>query len=310
MNIERRIIGVISGKGGVGKTTLVAALSYLANNDKGISIIVLDCDVDAPNLALVLPPKDQQIIKNQELFTTLKASFIKSKCVQCKKCVEENFCEFNALEWNNETNLPLINYLACEGCGACKILCPEHAFKIELVKSGEIIAYKTIYNFPLVYGRTRLGSSTSGKLVSSVKDYAKQFKEFKNSNLLIIDGPPGIGCPVIATVSGLDYAITITEPTPSGLHDLIRAIDLINQFKIPFGIIVNKCDLESPFQKEFKKFINKTGYNILGRIPFDLSIPNSISFAKPLPEFSPNSKASIAIKDIYNNLKNVLWNNK
>ena len=308
--MERKIIGVISGKGGVGKTTFVAALSYLANSDKENSIIVLDCDVDAPNLALVLPPKDQQIVKNQDIFTTLKAIFVKNKCVQCKKCAEEHFCEFNALQWDNEINYPSVNYLACEGCGACRILCPEHAFKIDLVKSGEIISYRTTYGFPLVYGRTRLGSSTSGKLVSNVKDYAKQLEEFENSNLLIIDGPPGIGCPVIATVSGLNYAITITEPTPSGLHDLIRAIDLINQFKVPFGIIVNKCDLDSPFQKKFKKFIKKTGYNILGKIPFDLSIPNSISFAKPLVEFSPNSKSSIALKSIYNSLKALLWNKK
>ncbi|HEY0089904.1 MAG TPA: P-loop NTPase, partial [Candidatus Lokiarchaeia archaeon] len=171
--MERKIIGVISGKGGVGKTTFVAALSYLANSDKENSIIVLDCDVDAPKLALVLPPKDQQIVKNQDIFTTLKAIFVKNKCVQCKKCAEEHFCEFNALQWNNEINYPLVNYLACEGCGACKILCPEHAFVIELVKSGEIIAYRTTYGFPLVYGRTRLGSSTSGKLVSNVKAYAK-----------------------------------------------------------------------------------------------------------------------------------------
>jgi MinD superfamily P-loop ATPase len=259
---------------------------------------------------LILPPNDHQIIKNQDIFTTLKSSLIKDKCVQCKKCVDEHFCEFNALEWDNEINYPSVNYLACEGCSACRILCPEHAFNIELVKSGELISYTTTYGFPLVYGRTRLGSSTSGKLVSNVKDYAKKLEEFDNSNLLIIDGPPGIGCPVIATVSGLDYAITITEPTPSGLHDLNRAIDLINQFKIPFGIIVNKCDLDSPFQKKFKKFIKKTGYNVLGKIPFDLSIPNSISFAKPLVEFLPNSKSSIAIKSIYDNLKNLLWNQK
>lgn len=307
--MERKTIGIISGKGGVGKTSLVAALASLASVDSQINAIILDCDVDAPNLALILPAKSEKEIMIQETYTTLKATFLEEKCVNCKRCIDEHFCEFNALRWDEDNQVPILGYLACEGCGACKILCPENAFEINPVKSGEIISFISNIDLPLVYGKTRLGSTTSGKLVSECKTQAKELKEFSESNLIIIDGPPGIGCPVIATVSGLDFIITITEPTPSGLHDVMRAIEVVQQFKIPFGIIINKSDLKSPFQDEFKEFIEKTNYNILGRIPFDLAIPKAMSFAESVVIHAPNSKASLAIKEIYKNLKKMLWNN-
>jgi MinD superfamily P-loop ATPase len=306
--MERKAVGIISGKGGVGKTSLTAALASLAHTDSKVNAIILDCDVDAPNLAIILPPESEDEITSKDTYTTLKASFIVEKCIQCKQCIEEHFCEFNALKWDENEKIPVVNYLACEGCGACKVLCPEHAFEINPVKSGEIIYHMTKIGLPLIYGKTRLGSTTSGKLVSESKEYAKQLKSYDESNLILIDGPPGIGCPVIATVSGLDYVITITEPTPSGLHDLIRAIEVVQQFNIPFGIVVNKADLDSPFQAEFNKYITDTNYKILGRIPFDLSIPKAMSFAEAVIDYSPDSKASLAIKEIYNQLKNELFN--
>jgi len=308
--MERKLIGVISGKGGVGKTSLVASLASIANMDPEINSIVLDCDVDAPNLSLILPPEPEYQIKTQETFTTLKATFLEDKCINCKQCIDDHFCEFNALSWDEDNQIPILDYLACEGCGACKVLCPEHAFEVNPVKSGEIISYKTQIGLMLVYGITKLGSTTSGKLVSDCKMFAKGLEEFSESNLIIIDGPPGIGCPVIATVSGLDYIITICEPTPSGLHDVMRAIEVVREFKIPFGIIINKSDLKSPFQDKFKKFIDDTGYDILGRIPFDLSIPKAMSFAEPVVDHAPDSRASLAIKDIYNNLKKILWDHQ
>ncbi|TFG01313.1 MAG: (4Fe-4S)-binding protein [Promethearchaeota archaeon] len=308
--MKRKAIGIISGKGGVGKTSLTAALASIVRTDNEINAIILDCDVDAPNLALILPAESNSKIESLDTFTTLKATFLEDKCVQCRQCIDDHFCEFNALKWEEENSIPTIDYLACEGCGACKVLCPEHAFEINTVKSGEIISYKTNITLPLIYGKTRLGSTTSGKLVSDVKEYAKQLDEFEDCNLILIDGPPGIGCPVIATVSGLDYIITITEPTPSGLHDLVRAIEVVQQFEIPFGIVINKFDLKSPFQDDFKEYIDNTGFYILGKIPFDLSIPKAMSYAEAVVDFAPNSDASLAIKAIYNNLKNALWNSR
>ena len=307
--MERKAVGIISGKGGVGKTSLTASIATLAKDDNGIKAIILDCDVDAPNLALILPADSNEEIMTIDTFTTLKATFLEEKCVHCKKCIDEHFCEFNAMKWEDLRNIPSIDYLACEGCGACKVLCSEHAFKIDKVKSGEILYFKSNIGLPLIYGKTRLGSTTSGKLVSDVKEFAQGIDNFEKYNLILIDGPPGIGCPVISTVSGLDYIITITEPTPSGLHDLLRAIEVVQQFKIPFGIVVNKCDLKSPFQEQSKKYIEKTKYDILGKIPFDLSIPEAMSFAETVVQYAPESEASIAIKNIYQNLKNILRNN-
>ncbi len=306
--METKSVGIISGKGGVGKTSLTASLASLGKKDQKINVIVLDCDVDAPNLSLIIPAEDESEIETIDIFTSLKASFLEEKCIQCKQCIEDHFCEFNALKWDDRNSYPIIDYLACEGCNACRVLCQEHAFEIRAVKSGEIISYNSKLGIPLVYGKTQLGSTTSGKLVSEVKERIKLLKEFNESNLILIDGPPGIGCPVIATVSGLDYVITICEPTPSGLHDVIRAIEVVQQFNIPFGIIINKSDLNSPFQEEFKNFLNNTNYQILGKIPFDLSIPKAMSFAEAVVDYSPESKASLAIKEIYNKLKSELYN--
>ena len=304
--MNRKKIAVISGKGGVGKTSLVASLASIAHKDPHNKIIVLDCDVDAPNLALILPPKTKENIVSYDTFTTKKATFLEEKCTQCKQCYDDHFCEFNALEWDESNNIPIINYLACEGCAACKFLCPEDAFEINPVKSGEIIAYESDAGFPLIYGKTKLGSTTSGLLVSEVKQHAANLKEFNNANLILIDGPPGIGCPVIATVSGLDYIVAITEPTPSGLHDLKRALEMVNQFNIPFGIVINKADLKSASQKQLNSYIKKSNHEILGRINFDLSIPEAMSYAKPVVDYAPESVASQAINKIYTKLKHAL----
>ncbi|MFX0028676.1 MAG: P-loop NTPase, partial [Candidatus Hermodarchaeota archaeon] len=246
--MERKIVGVLSGKGGVGKTSIAASLASIAKKDLNIKVIAVDCDVDAPNLSIILPPEDGSSISKKSTYTTLKAKFIENLCTNCKQCIDDHFCEFNALYWNYQDSKPNIDFLKCEGCGACKVLCSTHAFEIYPVKSGEIISYNSIMDFPLVYGKTRLGSTTSGKLVTETKEFLNNLKEFKSSNLIFIDGPPGIGCPVISTISNLNYIITICEPTPSGLHDLIRIIEVIQQFNIPFGLIINKSDLESPFQ--------------------------------------------------------------
>ncbi|MFX0017891.1 MAG: P-loop NTPase [Promethearchaeota archaeon] len=308
--MKRKIVAVISGKGGVGKTSLTASLSTLGSNDSSINPIVLDCDVDAPNLALILTPKHKDQIHSEDIFATLKATLVEERCIHCKECIDNHFCEFNALRWFDDNQIPEIDYLACEGCGSCKVLCSEHAFEIRSVKSGEITSYETIFQFPLVYGKTRLGSTTSGKLVADVKQFAQNLREFQESNMVLIDGPPGIGCPVISAISGVDYVITITEPTPSGLHDLIRTLELVEQFEIDFGIVINKADLQSPFQEKFKHLIEESDYNILGKINFDLSIPEAMSYAEPVVNYAPNSSASISIMEIYDTLKNQLWNHQ
>jgi len=304
--VNRKKIAVISGKGGVGKTSLVASLASLAHKDRDVNLIVLDCDVDAPNLALILPPKTKEDVVTQDMYTTKKATFLEEKCTQCKQCYDDHFCEFKALNWDDDNNIPIIDYLACEGCGACKVLCPENAFEINPVKSGEIISYETSSELPLIYGITKLGSTTSGLLVSEVKEHAIHLEKYEDANLILIDGPPGIGCPVIATVSGLDYVVAITEPTPSGIHDLKRALEMVTQFNIPFGIVINKADLKSASQTQLNSYIKKSSHEVLGRINFDLSIPEAMSYAEPVVDYAPESDASHAINNIYTKLKRIL----
>ena len=300
-------IGILSGKGGVGKTSITASLGIIAKQDREFHPALVDCDVDAPNLAIVFPPRSENAINTKEITATLKSTFIEDSCIQCKSCVEDDYCEFDAITWNPEKNVPKIDYLACEGCGACRVLCSEHAFKINPVKSGEIISYISKFDLPLTFGKTILGSTTSGKLVSDVKEYANNFVSKPDLDLLLIDGPPGIGCPVIATVSGLDYVIAVTEPTPSGLHDLKRVIQVIESFQIPFGIVINKADLESPFQAQFKRFISEKNYSILGKINYSEDIPIAMSHAQPFVVENPKSEASRAIYKIFQNLiKNVV----
>ncbi|MFX0024092.1 MAG: P-loop NTPase [Candidatus Hermodarchaeota archaeon] len=306
--MEKKIVGIVSGKGGVGKTSITASLASLAKKDPDIKVIVMDCDVDAPNLAIILPPNHKSIINKEDTYTTKKGELLENKCTNCKQCIEEHFCEFNALSWDSQKSVPILDFLKCEGCGACRVLCPEQAFEVHPVKSGEIISYNSKMDIPLIYGKTKLGSTTSGKLVSDVKQYINHPSN-NQSNLILIDGPPGIGCPVIATISNLDYVITISEPTPSGLHDLVRVIEVIEHFGIPFGLIINKADLKSQFQEKFKNFIADTEYKKLGEIPFDLSIPKAMSYAEPVVDFAPNSKASVSIIEIYKTIKKILWDN-
>lgn len=307
--MNQKVIGVFSGKGGVGKTTLSAALTVLARDDEEVNPMVLDCDVDAPNLSMILPKSENDNYYQKDSLSKLESRFLPEKCTHCKQCVDDKYCEFHAITWNEEKEVPIVNILKCEGCGACQYLCPEHAFEIKNVKSGEIIAYDTEMDLPLVFGKTTLGSTVSGRLVSEVKEYAKQKEDFDTYNLVIIDGPPGIGCPVIAALTELDYVILITEPTPAGFHDLLRIIDVVNQFQIPFGLVVNKSDIKSDFQSKFDEFIEETQYPVLGYIPFDLAIPEAMSYAKPVVTQAPDSQASKAIKEIYSKFKETLLKN-
>lgn len=301
-------VGILSGKGGVGKTSIIASLGIIAQQDPEIRVALVDCDVDAPNLAILFPPLNGESIQTNEISSTLKSMFIEDKCIQCESCVKENYCEFDAISWDDEKGILKIDYLACEGCGACKALCSEHAFSINTVNSGKIISYTSKFQIPVTYGRTVLGSTTSGKLVSNVKEFIKSIENYSELDLIFIDGPPGIGCPVIATISGLDYVISITEPTPSGLHDLQRVIEVIQSFHIPFGIVINKADLESPFQSKFEDFISETQFNVLGRINYSEDIPIAMSHAQPVVIESPDSESSLAIIEIYKKLKKKINN--
>lgn len=297
-------IGIISGKGGVGKTTISSSLGVIFY-ELGSKMMVADCDVDAPNLGLLF--KSGEILKQTTVQTTEKSTFLLNKCVHCKKCITEGFCNFHALDWDDKNTIPIVDDIACEGCGACMELCSEHAFEIHAVDSGLISHERTKYGFDLVWGETVLGAQTSGKLVTEIKKIVSATMESNQLDMAIIDGPPGVGCPVIATVTDLDYVIVIVEPTSTALHDADRAIQMLRQLRRKHGIIINKADMWKQGHDEIVEYAKEHDIEILGEIPMDMTIPKAIVEGLPVYKFNKDCPASIALRSIVTKLSNTIF---
>ena len=283
---------VVSGKGGVGKTSLTASLAYLFSSNNA-RLIVVDTDVDAPNLALLLKGEKVEEISVK---ASEKAFIDYAKCDGCGMCVE--YCKENAILWNSKENKPYIFDVFCEGCGVCGVVCPRKAIKIELVENGSIVISRSTYGFLVVTGQLKIGEAGSGKIVMEVKLKANEIAKKNKADILLVDGPPGTGCPAIAAVSGAHYAVLITEPTPAALSDLKRIYEIVKHFQAPSGLVINKADLEENFKKEIYKFAEREGIQILGEIPLDNTIPYSLAQGIPVIEYAPNSPASKSIKKI------------
>lgn len=302
-------IVVLSGKGGVGKTSITASMAcYLAEHGK--NLMALDTDVDAPNLSILFEKKFERLEK-KVVKTSTKSFFIADKCIHCGKCIEEKFCSFGAIQWDDENMIPIVDQISCEGCKGCYLLCPEAAFEIKPVKSGTIfhIIYSCDDNrFPVISGETTLGAQTSGKLVTKIKEYTndlikqKELDKTDKDLYILIDGPPGIGCPVNAAATGVDYAVVVMEPNRSSLHDASRLINVLNGFKIPFGIILNKADAWKKGRQEISRFARENNYNILGEIPIDPDWPESISKGMPFIRYKPNSPTTAILRKIFDKL--------
>ena len=287
-------LGVVSGKGGVGKTSITASIAcILAEND--FSVIATDTDVDAPNLAILFQTAGKSL-KEFKIKTTEKSRLIQDKCIHYKLCITDEFCHFDALKWDEQKQIPIIDNIACEGCKACKLLCPEEAFEIIPVNSGSINHLKSAYGFDVITGETILGAQTSGKLVTELRNYADGVAKKEKNDVMIIDGPPGIGCPVIAMLSGLNYVIVVIEPTTAALHDADRVISVINNFKIPFGVIINKSDMYNKGNEQIKEYLNSNNIELLGEIPLDLKWPFSVAKGLPIIKHDPNGKSAENLK--------------
>ena len=248
----------LSGKGGTGKTTISSAV--FRNNKNRIS---LDCDVDAANLYILLNPKEKS---SYDFIGGKKALINKELCSECGLC--ESLCRFNAIE-NNE-----VNQLACEGCGFCYRACPEKAIEFKDNVSGQYFISKIEDETDFLYARLLPGEGNSGKLVSKLKGELSEFSD-SEKELVIIDGPPGIGCPVNASLSGIDFAVIVTEPTLSGVHDMKRLVDLIKSFRIKMGIVINKYDLNNQLTVEIIEYSVKQGIPVVGKIPYSTEIAKS-----------------------------------
>jgi len=278
-----KIITILSGKGGTGKTTFSSNLAVLLAKQK--KIIVADCDADAPNLGLALGIEERDFLSWKEVETNEKAIFDEKKCDGCKQCFK--VCNFGAIKWDDKKNKPIFNSLLCEGCGACDLICPKNAIKLIKIKNGKIGQIKTKYGFELVSGKLKVGATGSGKVVSLIKEKAEKKKKKNNIELTLLDSAAGVGCPVIASIQGSDFIVAVTEPTPSALNDLKRALRTVETFRIPYGLVINKWDLNKDFSKKIEDFAEKYKIPILGKIPYDKKFVEALVNMKPVVEINP-----------------------
>jgi len=260
---------VISGKGGTGKTTVLASFAALAGRS-----VLADCDVDAPDLYLLLHPE----ISEQEEFRAGKLAVIDAdRCTRCGRCLE--VCRFEAITPDFS-----VEALNCEGCGACRVVCPAEAVELVERTAGDWFQGQTKYG-PMVYARLRPAEENSGKLVALVRKEARAWAEREGIGLLLTDGPPGIGCPVIASVGNADLALIVTEPTPAGLHDFERALALCRHFGVPAMVCVNKFDLNPELDGGIRNFCFHSQVAVTTSVPFDESVSRAINRGVPLVEF-------------------------
>lgn len=261
-------IAVVSGKGGVGKSMLSSSLClHLSENKK---IVAVDGDVDAPNLHLWLG-LGESWDEEKEISVFEKPVFDLEKCTGCGKCAQ--ICAFGALDMKN--GQPNLNKFLCEGCGAGKEICPVGAIEMKPVEGAKIRIKKDAGGFPLVSAQLYPGQTGSGKVVDQILNRAEQF----SYQTMVIDAPAGTGCPVIAVLKEVDFVILVTEPTPSGLADLKRVLEVVNHFGFPFGVVINKWDLNRVYAN---KMANFAGQKFLGKISYNQKIFSALASLKPI----------------------------
>jgi MinD superfamily P-loop ATPase len=268
-------IVVISGKGGTGKTMLTASFAALAKNK-----VMVDCDVDAADLHLLLKP---EIKERHEFRSGVTARIDEDLCQKCGECI--SVCRFEAISEDFT-----IDPVSCEGCTVCSHICPAGAIITEENVAGEWYVSDTKYG-TLVHAKLGIAEENSGKLVVKVREIAKEIAEREGRDYVIIDGPPGIGCPVIASLSGVDLALVVTEPTLSGMHDMERVAQVSRHFGVSTKIVINKFDLNPGNSETIKQICEQADMEVVGLLPFSRKVSESIVQGIPLVEYSGNGIA-------------------
>ncbi|MDJ0764011.1 MAG: ATP-binding protein [Myxococcota bacterium] len=259
-------IAVLSGKGGTGKTSFVAAFAKLAKKH----VVLGDCDVDASNLALLIPGTD---IEEAPFFAGLRARVDEDKCSLCGNCLE--ICRFDAITLKSNL-VPQVDDLTCEGCRACSAVCPEHALTYVENRAGSLYLRETAVG-PLIHACLGVAQDNSGKLVTLVRERSRTMAETRDIDTVLLDGPPGIGCPVHATLAGVNLVVAVTEPTPSGVHDLIRLLDLCVHFAIKAVVVVNKYDLNGNWSIDLERAVSDKGAAFVGAVPFHRNVTTALA---------------------------------
>ncbi|NFO11163.1 UNVERIFIED_ORG: (4Fe-4S)-binding protein [Clostridium botulinum] len=276
---------VLSGKGGTGKTTIATSLAELVGD-----VVRIDCDVDAPNFYMFYEGKD---IEKTKFLGSKKAIIDENLCIKCGKC--ERVCKFDAIKDFN------INTFLCEGCGACTLVCPQKAINLEDEKTADTFISELDHGI-ISRAEMEIGSDGSGKLISYLRKNGKKFN--KDEKLIVVDGSPGIGCSVISSITGSDAALIVTEPTKSGLEDLMRVVVLCEHFGIFTMVCINKFDINEDMSKNIENFIIEKNISLVGKVPYDDVVMKSINELKPIINY-PDSIAGKAIKEMWTNIKRI-----
>ena len=281
---------VVSGKGGVGKTTVSASLVYLLGR-RGVPLAVADADVDTPSLHLVLGMRP---VSSEESFLSKKAHIDEGRCTRCGKCIST--CPYGALEQGRDGR-PVLSWFACEGCGACRLVCPEEAISIRDVKTGELIVGRTRYGQPMTTAQLEVGEHNSGLLVSQVRIKAHEAAVLEGAELVLVDGAPGIGCPVISSLVGADGALVVAEPTPESLKGALRVLEVARHFGLRVASVLNKADI-SDFRPNAIDVLDGAGAPVLAEIPYDRAVVDALAEERPVAELYPSSDAGKALLEL------------
>ncbi|MDD3568498.1 MAG: ATP-binding protein [Bacteroidales bacterium] len=282
-------VAIISGKGGTGKSSISAAFATLSEQ-----VLLADCDVDAANLYIIFNPTHSE---EQVYIAGQKAVMNYEKCTSCGLCMD--YCRFDAI--TNINGRIEISETSCDGCQLCSRVCPHNA--ITMVDNDKSRMYSGDFrNGKMVYGRLAPGEENSGKLVNMVREKAKKVATENKLSHIVIDGPPGIGCAVISTITGVDHVLIVTEPTISGLHDLKRTLEMVSKFSLKPWVLVNKYDLNAEMTHEIELYCTQNNVSLAGRLPFDSVVVDAMVNCKSIVEWAPDSALSETLKSVWNKI--------
>jgi MinD superfamily P-loop ATPase len=292
---------ILSGKGGTGKTSVTAAFAHLASlADSPVKAVLADADVDAANLELVLAP---QILERKDFWGGKVAVIDQTTCINGGDCAD--VCRFDAIHPGGFGGLYQVDPIACDGCAACVYQCPTGSIKMEKQIAGKWFRSKSLYG-PLFHAALIPAQENSGKLVTLVKQNARLLAMDEAYDLVLVDGPPGIGCPVISAASGADLALIVAEPTAAGVHDMLRVLQTTDHFGVEALVCINKADIYPQGAVDIEAFCLEQGIQMVGQIPFDLTVTEAMVQGQTVTAFAPEAPASQSIRGIWAKVMDIL----